>query len=181
MTIHRRPTVQVPERQEERGRLRPQRAHRYPPRRSNPNAPSQEGVGHDGVRLPLQGQPVQQPLDGRHHLDMHGLDEACEVGAADPLGGDDVGDGGEADAVGERAGHPRCGQQRVPLLCDDDGHAQGSVRGGEQAAHDEHGVDVTSAGVRHCDHVPSCRRCGHCFCYAQTAERAGLKTITSCT
>jgi hypothetical protein len=77
-----------------------------PSRRSNPNAPSQEGVDHNGVWLPLQGQPVQQPLDGRHHLDMHGLDEACEVGAADPLGGDDVGDGGEADAVRSVPGTP---------------------------------------------------------------------------
>jgi hypothetical protein len=76
------------------------------------------------------------------------------------LGGEDVGDGGEADALRQRGNHRRGGQQRVPLLRDDDGHGEGAVGGGELAAHDEHGVDVAAARVRHSDHVPSrsCRR-----------------------
>ncbi|WVZ68493.1 hypothetical protein U9M48_017427 [Paspalum notatum var. saurae] len=92
--IRRRPLVHVPERQEERGRHGPQRAHRYPARRAGSYPPSQVGVGHDGVRLPLQSQPIQQPLDGLPHLGVNGLDEADGVGAAAALGGDDVGDGG---------------------------------------------------------------------------------------
>jgi hypothetical protein len=130
--IRRRPPVHVVERQEECGRHGPKRAHRYPARRAGRHPPRQVGVDHDGFRLPLQHQLVEEPPDGVAHLGVHGLDEADRVCAAAVLGGEDVEDGGEADALRQRGDHPRGGQQRVPLLRDDDGHGEGA--GGKRRA-----------------------------------------------
>lgn len=89
---------------------------------------------------------------------MHGHDEADVVGATAMLGWDDVGDGGEADAVRQRRGHAGGFQQHVPLLRDDDGDGERGVRGHEVAAHGEHRVDVAAARERHRDHVPGHHR-----------------------
>lgn len=74
-----------------------------------------------------RGHPPEEPLDGCLHLGVHRLDEAGEVGRAAVLRGDDVGDGGEADALWKQ--RRRRAEQAEPLLGEDDGEqsAQASM------------------------------------------------------
>ena len=87
------------------------------------------------------------------------------------LGGDDVGDGLEADA--RRGGAVErwiAAEQAEPLLGDDDGGGD-AVPGGEEAAEVQHRVDVAAARVGHGHDVAGARGDG---VHGAVAPRGGL-------
>jgi hypothetical protein len=140
----RREEVVVAERGEECGGHGEERPDLHAPPVPGPDNPGEVGVGHER-RGRRAVEAVQQALEGRLHLGGDGVEEARVVGGAAVLGGDDIGDGAQADAVRWCRGGGE--EQAEPLLGDDEAHL-GAARG-EEAAQVHHGVHVAAPGERH--------------------------------
>ena len=118
---------------EEGGGHGEERADRDAPPVADAHDPGHVGVRHERRDLPLLlPAAVEQELEGRLQLGGDGVEEARVGGGAAVLGGDDVGDGAQADA-GRRRGGGGGAEQAEPLLGDDD-RGRDAVAGGEEAA-----------------------------------------------
>lgn len=140
----RREAVEVVERGEERGGHGEERPDLHAPPVADVDDPGDVGVRDErGGRRAVDA--VEQALEGRLHLGGDGVEEARVVRGAAVFGGDDVGDGAQADPGRRRGGGGS--EQAEPLLGDDEGHL-GAARG-EVAAQVHQGVHVAAPGERH--------------------------------
>jgi len=91
---------------------------------------------------------VKDPLERLLQFGIHCFEEACEVGGAANLGGNDLRNGREAD-VGRRRRVELGGEKAEPFFGDDKGDEEVRLGRKDEGAKVEHWVYVASPWIRH--------------------------------